>query len=122
MKPGLSSQFNVDSAWTYLWSEAWPRLVQVGPKWSRSRDRDRERDREREKEKEREKERDRERKKRGLPPVKKDHLSVDRWYKAALFNEEKRLRAVDLLQQELLSYVAPETQANETPKPAVLTE
>nr|CAD7406380.1 unnamed protein product [Timema cristinae] len=39
----------------------------------------------------------------------------------ALFNEEERFHAVNLLRQELLSYVAPETQANETPKPAVLT-
>nr|CAD7438555.1 unnamed protein product [Timema bartmani] len=38
-----------------------------------------------------------------------------------LFNEEERFHAVNLLQQERLSYVGPETQANETPKPAVST-
>lgn len=41
---------------------------------SRSRERERERERERDKEKDREKEK--ERKKRGLPPIKKDNLSV----------------------------------------------
>nr|CAD7428479.1 unnamed protein product [Timema monikensis] len=46
---------------------------------------------------------------------------VDPRYKAALFNEEERFHAINLLRQELLSYVAPETQANEIPKPAVLT-
>ncbi|CAH1991878.1 unnamed protein product [Acanthoscelides obtectus] len=49
---------------------------------SRSRDRDRDRDRRKDKEKEKDKEkkeeteRDRERKKRGLPAIKKDHLSI----------------------------------------------
>lgn len=53
----------------------------------RDRDRDRERDREKEREKEKldpekerlrekEREKEKERKKRGLPPIKKDHLSV----------------------------------------------
>nr|CAD7194659.1 unnamed protein product [Timema douglasi] len=46
---------------------------------------------------------------------------VDPRYKAALFNEEERFHAINLLRQELLSYVAPETQANKTPKTAVLT-
>ncbi|XP_065157568.1 SR-related and CTD-associated factor 4 isoform X2 [Atheta coriaria] len=40
------------------------------------RSRSRERDREREKEKEKEREKERERRKRGLPPIKKDNLSV----------------------------------------------
>jgi len=41
---------------------------------TRSRERDREREKEREREREKEREKERERRKRGLPPIKKDHL------------------------------------------------
>nr|CAD7453465.1 unnamed protein product [Timema tahoe] len=55
-----------------------------------------------------------------------DHINalctiVDPQYKAALFNEEERFHAVNLLRQELLSHVAPETQANGTLRPAIST-
>nr|CAD7429475.1 unnamed protein product [Timema monikensis] len=66
------------------------------------------------------------RQQRGIEPEPRRHLpprSTERSRSliGALFNEEERFHAVNLLRQELLSYVAPETQANETPKPAVLT-
>nr|CAD7586918.1 unnamed protein product [Timema genevievae] len=55
-----------------------------------------------------------------------DHINalctiVDPQYKAALFNEEERFHAVNLLRQALLSHVAPETQANGTLRPAIST-